>query len=99
MVLIPVVFGLSVLNIVIAAALANSVHEADSGCILGLNMAINSLIRNISPYTGGYVLTYLGIDAFGFLGALTSICVFMFLQFSFCDGYICRPRSRRSSRA
>ena len=43
------------------------------GAILGLNMAVNSLVRTFSPTIGGYLLERYGFSAFGYLGTAFSV--------------------------
>lgn len=43
--------------------------------MLGLNMAVNSLVRSVSPFVGGYMLREYGFSSFGYLGAITSAMV------------------------
>ena len=49
------------------------------GAMLGVNMAVNSLIRTVSPTIGGYMLNSLGFSSFGYLGFLNSLLVAVFL--------------------
>ena len=50
-----------------------------SGAMLGVNMAVNSLIRTVSPTIGGYMLNNLGFSSFGYLGFVNSLLVVLFL--------------------
>ncbi|KAK7446771.1 hypothetical protein BaRGS_00040238 [Batillaria attramentaria] len=49
---LPLVIGLTTQNVVITSALTHTVSEADTGAMLGLNMAVNSLVRTFSPTLG-----------------------------------------------
>lgn len=71
-VLAPLVVGLASQNIVISSALTRTVEESDTGAMLGLSMATNSLIRTVSPTVGGIMLENLGFPSFGYLGFLSS---------------------------
>ncbi|KAH3709493.1 solute carrier family 22 member 18-like [Dreissena polymorpha] len=79
MVLAPLTVGLASSNIVINSALTRTVSEIDTGSMLGLNMASNSLIRTVSPTIGGYMLQAFGFPSFGYLGFLLSLIVTIIL--------------------
>ncbi|KAK3087813.1 hypothetical protein FSP39_010977 [Pinctada imbricata] len=70
-VMAPLVVGLASSNIIISSALTKSVSALDTGAMLGLNMAVNSLIRSVSPTIGGYLLKGFGFSSFGYLGFVT----------------------------
>lgn len=52
--------------------------------MLGLNMAVNSLIRTISPTVGGFLLKSYGFQSFGYLGfvmlGISTIILFIKLR-------------------
>ena len=50
-----------------------------SGAMLGMNMAMHSLVRSVAPTTGGYMLQYFGFPSFGYLGAAMSALVTCYL--------------------
>ncbi|XP_069105931.1 LOW QUALITY PROTEIN: solute carrier family 22 member 18-like [Argopecten irradians] len=81
-VIAPLVMGLASSNIVISSALTRTVSELDTGAMLGLNMAVNSLIRSLSPTIGGILLKYYGFAAFGYLGfiMLTGVTCLLFFK-------------------
>ncbi|KAL5013836.1 hypothetical protein ScPMuIL_008106 [Solemya velum] len=68
LVCVPLVMGLASKNIVISSGLTRTVSDADTGAMLGLNMAVNSLIRSVSPTIGGIMLSKFGFASFGYLG-------------------------------
>ncbi|CAL1535727.1 unnamed protein product [Lymnaea stagnalis] len=74
-VFIPLITGLTFQNVVTTSALTHTVSDADTGAMLGLSMAVNSLIRSLSPTIGGYMLKELGFESFGYLGFVTSTAV------------------------
>lgn len=82
-VLTPLVLGLASSNIVISSSLTRTVSELDTGVMLGLNMAVNSLIRSLSPTIGGYLLHYFGFPVFGYLGfiMLSFVTILLFIKF------------------
>ena len=47
--------------------------------MLGMNMAMHSLVRSVAPTTGGYMLQYFGFPSFGYLGAAMSALVTCYL--------------------
>ncbi|XP_064597654.1 solute carrier family 22 member 18-like [Liolophura sinensis] len=77
----PLVIGLSLKNVVITSALTHTVSDADTGAMLGLNMATNSLIRSVSPTVGGLMLKNYGFPSFGTLGFVMSSTVAVILFF------------------
>lgn len=84
-VLAPLVIGLASQNIVISSALTRTVDGVDTGAMLGLNMATNSLIRTVSPTIGGIMLENLGFSSFGYLGFISSGIVTAVLFIKFWD--------------
>ncbi|ELU12622.1 hypothetical protein CAPTEDRAFT_166600 [Capitella teleta] len=78
-VLIPLCMGLTLMNVVISSALTNTVPESDTGTILGVNMAVNSLIRSMSPTIGGIMFNHIGFASFGYLGTVGSVLTTLFL--------------------
>ncbi|XP_062568913.1 solute carrier family 22 member 18-like [Saccostrea cucullata] len=81
-VMAPLVVGLASSNIVVSSALTKTVSDQDTGAMLGLNMAVNSLIRTISPTVGGYLLKQYGFQSFGYLGfiMLTIATIILFIK-------------------
>ncbi|XP_005109387.1 solute carrier family 22 member 18 [Aplysia californica] len=79
---VPLITGLTFQNIVTTSALTHTVPDSDTGAMLGLSMAVNSLIRSISPTAGGYMLENLGFESFGWLGFFLSaaVTVVLFLR-------------------
>ncbi|KAL3889099.1 hypothetical protein ACJMK2_001455 [Sinanodonta woodiana] len=75
LVMAPLVTGLASQNIVISSALTKTVEHTDTGAMLGLNMAVNSLIRTMSPTVGGIMLSSYGFPIFGYFGFGISILV------------------------
>ena len=61
------------------------------GAMLGLNMAVNSLIRSVSPTVGGFLLKSYGFQSFGYLGfvmlTISTIILFIKLRQWFFRGY------------
>ncbi|RUS87736.1 hypothetical protein EGW08_004482, partial [Elysia chlorotica] len=80
-VFIPLIVGLTFQNVVTTSALTHTVSPTDTGAMLGLSMAVNSLIRSVSPTIGGYMLTRFGFESFGYLGFIASSTVTVVLLY------------------
>lgn len=72
LVCLPLVVGLTTQNVVITSSLTHTVSPENTGAILGLNMAVNSLVRTFSPTCGGYLLRHYGFPSFGYFGFVVS---------------------------
>ncbi|CAH1774902.1 unnamed protein product, partial [Owenia fusiformis] len=81
LVMFPLCFGLTIKNVIISSALTHTVPDEDTGAMLGLNMAVNSLIRTVSPTVGGIMLNTWGYPSFGYVGFVASSLVFIYLYF------------------
>ncbi|KAK6960389.1 solute carrier family 22 member 18 [Biomphalaria glabrata] len=79
LVFIPMTIGLTFQNVITTSALTHTVSDADTGAMLGLSMAVNSLIRSLSPTIGGYMLASYGFESFGYLGFVTCMAVTLVL--------------------
>jgi len=66
-----VVFAMAIMNVVVTSALTKSVTEEHTGSILGINMAVNSLVRTMSPTLGGFLFANYGFSSFGWLGLIS----------------------------
>jgi predicted MFS family arabinose efflux permease len=62
------VAGGALLNVITNSAITKAVDEKDTGTVLGLNMASNSMVRLFSPTLGGYIYSMVGFFGFGMLG-------------------------------
>eukprot|EP00088_Acartia_fossae_P053124 TRINITY_DN602_c2_g1_i2.p1 TRINITY_DN602_c2_g1~~TRINITY_DN602_c2_g1_i2.p1 ORF type:complete len:451 (+),score=52.78 TRINITY_DN602_c2_g1_i2:27-1379(+) len=67
--LAPLVFSITLLNSVLSSTITKQVPSSDTGTMLGINMAINSIIRTLAPTVGGFLLHSYGFSSIGFLGA------------------------------
>ena len=81
-VIIPMVVGGTTLNVITTSAMTKSVVTKDTGAVLGLSMATNSLIRTVSPTLGSIMYKYYGWPSFGLLGLVvnTGVAVFLFIH-------------------
>ncbi|XP_076437631.1 solute carrier family 22 member 18-like [Babylonia areolata] len=77
---LPLVMGLTTQNVVITSALTHTVSEEDTGAMLGLNMAVNSLVRTFAPTIGGYMLHSYGFPSFGYFGVVVSFILTLILS-------------------
>ncbi|XP_002131621.2 solute carrier family 22 member 18 [Ciona intestinalis] len=68
--LIPMVVAGAVFSTVIQAMLTKTVQSEDTGSMLGVSMAVHSLIRSVSPTIGGFLFQYYGFWSFGAIGFL-----------------------------
>jgi len=78
-VMVPLGLGFAAQNIVITSVLTKSVSDSDTGAMLGLSMAVNSMVRIFTPTMGAYMLHNLGFPAFGMFGCAISVCMSVFL--------------------
>ena len=73
------VVGGATLNVITTSAMTKSVVIKDTGAVLGLSMATNSLIRTVSPTLGSILYKLYGWPSFGVLGLVVNAAVAMFL--------------------
>lgn len=78
-VIIPMVVGGTTLNVITTSAMTKSVVIKETGAVLGLSMATNSLIRTVSPTLGSIMYKYYGWPSFGLLGLVVNAAVAVFL--------------------
>lgn len=79
--LAPMVFSLSLINSVISSTLTKVVPSSDTGSILGVNMAVNSVIRALAPSIGGWMMAKHGFAAIGLLGVVCNVVVLVIAKF------------------
>jgi len=70
LVTLPMVMSGAVYTTATQTLLTKHVASTDTGSMLGFSMAVNSLIRSISPFIGGYMFQNMGFSSFGCLGFL-----------------------------
>ena len=73
------VVGGCLLNIVTTSVMTKAVSMRDTGTVLGLNMAANSLIRTVSPTLGGIMFKAYGWPVFGASGFVVNVTMALFL--------------------
>ncbi|KAK3722070.1 hypothetical protein QZH41_019830 [Actinostola sp. cb2023] len=78
-VLVPLVTGGTILTVVTTSALTKAVTIKDTGAVLGLSMACNSLVRSLSPTLGGYLFKIYGWPVFGVFGFVINSVIVLYL--------------------
>lgn len=79
--LVPMVFSLCLVNSIISATLTKVVPTEKTGTMLGLNMAVNSIIRALAPTVGGWLLAVYGFSSIGLLGVACNSAILVLLMF------------------
>uniref|UniRef100_H2Z9D0 Major facilitator superfamily (MFS) profile domain-containing protein n=2 Tax=Ciona savignyi TaxID=51511 RepID=H2Z9D0_CIOSA len=77
--LIPMVAAGAVFSTVIQAMLTKTVQPEDTGSMLGVSMAVHSLIRSVSPTIGGFLFQYYGFWSFGAIGFICNAMLLVYL--------------------
>ncbi len=88
--LLPMTCALCLVSSVLTAAMTK-VHSEDddrggggaggkkSGTLLGLNMAVHSVIRTAAPTVGGHLVASYGFESVGYLGVACNLAVLVLL--------------------
>ncbi|XP_053722499.1 solute carrier family 22 member 18 isoform X1 [Synchiropus splendidus] len=76
---IPMMFSLSMFNIITESMLTKSVPSTDTGTMVGLCASIQSLLRTIGPTVGGYLYENHGVSSLGFFQFTVNTAVFIYL--------------------
>ncbi|XP_067295108.1 solute carrier family 22 member 18 [Pseudorasbora parva] len=79
LIVIPMMFSLSVFNIITDAMLTKSVSPSDTGTMLGLCASVQSLLRTVGPTIGGYLYETYGVPSFGYIQCVINAAVFSLL--------------------
>ena len=80
--LLPLTCSMTLIHCIITGCLTKVVHPSSTGQVLGLNMAIHSSIRAISPTIGGYLISSYGLASLGGLGFISALITFILLPFT-----------------
>merc|ERR1719348_1284386 len=73
---VPLVCSLSLINSILQSSLTKVVPSNQTGTMLGLNMAVHSVIRTFSPTLGGFMMSSsLGYPSIGYLGMFCNAVV------------------------
>ncbi|XP_028257627.1 solute carrier family 22 member 18 isoform X2 [Parambassis ranga] len=79
LIVVPMVFSLSVFNVITDSILTKSVPSSDTGTMLGLCASVQSLLRTVGPTAGGFLYVNYGISSIGLIQFIVNIAVFVYL--------------------
>ncbi|XP_055062776.2 solute carrier family 22 member 18 [Misgurnus anguillicaudatus] len=82
LIVIPMMFSLSVFNVITDSMLTKSVSPSDTGTMLGLCASVQSLLRTVGPTIGGFLYETYGVPSFGYIKFLINASVFTLLLFT-----------------
>uniref|UniRef100_A0A669B9P3 Organic cation transporter-like protein 2 n=1 Tax=Oreochromis niloticus TaxID=8128 RepID=A0A669B9P3_ORENI len=77
--ILPMMFSLSVFNVITDSMLTKSVPSSDTGTMLGLCASVQSLLRTVGPTIGGFLYVNYGISSIGLIQFFVNIAVFVYL--------------------
>lgn len=78
---VPMMFSLSVFNVVTDSILTKSVPSSDTGTMLGLCSSVQSLVRTVGPTLGGLLYVNTGLSSIGLTQFIVNSVVFAVLLF------------------
>ncbi|XP_057193948.1 solute carrier family 22 member 18 [Triplophysa rosa] len=78
-IVIPMMFSLSIFNVITDSMLTKSVSPSDTGTMLGLCASVQSLLRTVGPTIGGFLYETYGVPSFGLIQFATNAAVFSLL--------------------
>ncbi|KAM4602366.1 solute carrier family 22 member 18 [Polymixia lowei] len=78
-IVIPMMFSLSVFNVITDSMLTKSVPSSDTGTMLGLCASVQSLLRTVGPTIGGFLYENYGVPSFGLIQFVVNVVVFVYL--------------------
>lgn len=78
--LFPMVVAGAVFSTIMNSMLTKSVASQDTGTMLGISMAVNSVIRIAGPTVGGIMLEKLEFPSFGILGLLFNLPLLLYMN-------------------
>ncbi|KAL6461776.1 hypothetical protein MHYP_G00299210 [Metynnis hypsauchen] len=81
-VVVPMMFSLSVFNVITDSMLTKSVPASDTGTMLGLCASVQSLLRTIGPTIGGFLYETYGVASFGYIQFTINATLFILLFMS-----------------
>ncbi|XP_068586889.1 solute carrier family 22 member 18 [Cebidichthys violaceus] len=76
---VPMMFSLSVFNVITDSMLTKSVPSSDTGTMMGLCSSVQSLLRTVGPTVGGFLYLNYGISSIGLIQFVVNIAVFVHL--------------------
>ncbi|XP_060914766.1 solute carrier family 22 member 18 [Labrus mixtus] len=78
-IVLPMMFSLSVFNVITDSILTKSVPSSDTGTMMGLCASVQSLLRTVGPTVGGFLYVNYGISSIGLIQFFVNIVVFVFM--------------------
>ncbi|CAJ1049880.1 solute carrier family 22 member 18 [Xyrichtys novacula] len=75
----PMMFALSVFNVITDSMLTKSVPSSETGTMMGLCASVQSLLRTVGPTVGGFLYVNYGISSIGLIEFFVNVCVFVFM--------------------
>ncbi|KAK2853672.1 hypothetical protein Q5P01_006333 [Channa striata] len=78
-IVIPMMFSLSMFNVITDSILTKSVPSSDTGTMLGLCASVQSLLRTVGPTAGGFLYVNYGISSIGLIQCVVNVAMFVFL--------------------
>ncbi|XP_068427729.1 solute carrier family 22 member 18 isoform X3 [Clinocottus analis] len=75
----PMMFSLSVFNVITDSMLTKSVPSSDTGTMMGLCASVQSLLRTVGPTVGGFLYVNYGISSIGLIQFVVNVAVFGYL--------------------
>uniref|UniRef100_A0A8C1U466 Organic cation transporter-like protein 2 n=1 Tax=Cyprinus carpio TaxID=7962 RepID=A0A8C1U466_CYPCA len=79
LIVIPMMFSLSVFNVITDSMLTKSVSPSETGTMLGLCASVQSLLRTVGPTFGGFLYETYGVPSFGYIQCVINAAVFSLL--------------------
>ncbi|XP_075892172.1 solute carrier family 22 member 18 [Nelusetta ayraudi] len=76
---VPMMFSLSVFNVITDSILTKSVPSSDTGTMLGLCSSVQSLLRTVGPTVGGFLYVNYGVSSIGTVQFVVNVVVFLYL--------------------
>ncbi|TWW67683.1 Solute carrier family 22 member 18 [Takifugu flavidus] len=77
--IIPMMFSLSMFNVITDSMLTKSVPSSDTGTMLGLCSSVQSLLRTVGPTIGGFLYVNFGLPSIGTVQFVMNAAVFTYL--------------------
>ncbi|XP_029000268.1 solute carrier family 22 member 18 [Betta splendens] len=79
LIVLPMMFSLSVFNVITDSILTKSVPSSDTGTMLGLCSSVQALLRTVGPTIGGFLYVNYGVSSIGLIQFLVNVTVFLYL--------------------
>ncbi|XP_056268130.1 solute carrier family 22 member 18 isoform X1 [Pseudoliparis swirei] len=76
LIVFPMMFSLSLFNVITDTMLTKSVPSSDTGTMMGLCASVQSLLRTVGPTVGGFLYVNYGISSIGLIQFVVNVGVF-----------------------